>query len=289
MTKNWRQFREHDSVEQMQALLAEAESRGVEHGPSNYGDLFHQLNRSPPCQAHVKKLFPAVPGGWEMVIVPGPTTQPLFQYALRSASLWSLSQSLPSPHSFTTVRRVRGPGLYLVSSPANPVLPYPWSATGQFPATEDEISRFNLPWRQVSRGIAFEPGTWTCGPWETSIREWSCWKAVARAFWGRWASHGRTKQTTYTRDGKVSTESEVRDPTGNPIWAALITSRIRLKLWDVCWRQPVQRVYVDSVVTTAPLEEGDKIGDWREVRYYPKGGFVGLAGVRGDVELRRAA
>lgn len=282
-------FGEHEEADMMRALLSEAEARGVAHAPSGYGDLFHQLHDSPPVPRHVQKLFPNVPGGWEMALAPGPTTQPLFHYDLRSAYLWSLQQNLPSPFSYRTVKRVKGPGLYLCQSPEKAALPHPWCQQGYFPATEDEISLFNLPHTTVTRGVSFTPGSWTTDQWTLSIQAWSCWKAVGRSFWGRWASTGRTSQTTYRRDGMIATERDMQSPFGNPIWAALITSRIRLRLWDICWRQPVQRVYVDSVVTTAPLEEGNAIGDWREVKYYPRGGFVGLAGVRGDYELRRAA
>jgi hypothetical protein len=288
MIKNWALFNEHGSVAAMTDLLGEIESRGIHSMPSGYGDLFHRQHSTPPTQAHVRKMFPQIPGSWEMALQSGDIRQPLYQYDIRSAYLWALSQHLPAPESFVTVKRVAGPGLYLIDSPARAGAPYPWYIPGRFPATEEEISGLNLPHKTVDWGISYEPGTWRCDRWVSDIQQWSCWKAVGRAFWGRWATSGRTKQTTYADDGIIRTESEIRDPCGNPVWAAIITSRIRLRLWEICWRQPVLRVYTDSVVTTAPLEEGEKLGDWREVKYFPRGGYVTTQHVLGDYQERAA-
>jgi hypothetical protein len=41
-------------------------------------------------------------------------------------------------------------------------------------------------------------------------------------------------------------------------------------------------VYVDSVVTTGPIEaerDGGNIGEWRLVKTFPRGGVVTMAGV----------
>ena len=288
MVKNWSTFNEHGSVAAMSELLGEVAARGIEKMPSGYGDLFHKLHGTPPTQAHVRKMFPQVPGGWEMAITHGDIRQPLYQYDIRSAYLWSLAQNLPSPNSFVTVKRVSGPGLYLVESPAREGAPYPWHVPGIFPATLEEIETLNLPYKSVRWGTAYDPDTWRTSQWVDSIQGWSCWKAVARAFWGRWATSGRTCQHTYAPDGGIRSETDIADPCSNPVWASIITSRIRLRLWEIVWRQPVHRVYLDSVLTTEPLEESAEIGGWREDKYFPKGGFITTQKVLGHYEQRAA-
>lgn len=279
IAKNWASFGQHDTPDAMRGLLSEGLSRGVER-PSGYGDLFHQTCRFAPTRAAVRKLFPGgVPGGWEQCIERGSIREPLFQYDIRSAYLSSLMEGLPDPDTFVTVKKIRGPGLYWVDSPAMPLLPYPWNTPGRFPATEEEILAFPINPRSVSAGIAFAPNTQHIGQAVESIRAWSCWKAVGRSFWGRWASIGKVECTTYDGEDRLKTHREMGDHTRNPVWGAIITSRVRLRLYEVTWRQPVSRVYVDSVVTRQPIEEKDEIGGWKLVDYFPDGGFVTIAGV----------
>jgi hypothetical protein len=292
IVKNWGTatdgpFTDHQTEVSMTALLEECAARGVER-PSGYGDLFHKTCRFAPTQAHVRKMFPSVPGAWEHVIQRGTISEPLFQYDMRSAYLWSYSQGLPAPSSFATVNRIEGPGLYWVESPADRALPYPWSRAGVFPATFEEITTFDLRTRPVTRGIAYVPNSEPLGQSIQSLRAWSCWKNVARAFWGRWASIGKVECVTYATDDVERTRREMADSTRNPVWGAIITSRVRLRCWEIVWRQPVARVYVDSVVTTAPIEESDDIGGWKLIKHFPNGGYIGLAGVETG-QARRAA
>ena len=112
-----------------------------------------------------------------------------------------------------------------------------------------------------------------------AIRSWSCWKAVGRSFWGRWASGGNVECITYDDRDEPRTSRLLNDPTRNPVWAAIITSRIRMRLWEIAWEMPIARVFVDSVVIKKPIEESDAIGGWKLVEYFPKGGYVGITGV----------
>jgi hypothetical protein len=277
--KNWGSFPAHDTPDVMRGLLTEAEARGVER-PSSYGDLFHQTCRFAPTRTHVRKLFPSVPGAWQQVIERGPIREPLYQYDIRSAYLWSLGQGLPDPDTFVTVKRAAGPGLYWAESPCRPMLPYPWNQPGLWPATEEELLAFPIDPKTIRRGIAFAPGTQPIGQAVESIRAWSCWKAVGRSFWGRWASIGKVECTTFDEQDRQRTHREIADTTRNPIWAALITSRVRLRLYAMTWERPISRVFVDSIVTRAPIDESDAVGGWKLVDYFPDGGDVGINGVQ---------
>lgn len=288
MLKLWDAFSEHmESGDQMLSLLEECYARGVER-PSSYGDLFQQRWRFPVVRSVVRKMFPRVPGGWQQVREAGTSgsrrissREPLRLYDIRSAYLSALKLPLPSMETFLPVRRVSGPGLYWCPSPALPSLPYPWNAPGVHPATEDELLALPLDFRAIQRGIAFIPDGVATGAMMDDIQAWSCWKSVARSFWGRWASApGLLRQQTFTKAGDLNTENDLGNPAFNPVWAAIITSRLRLRLWEIVDKIPVLRVYTDSIVTTAEIEEGPGVGDWSLKDTYPRGGIVTLSGVR---------
>jgi hypothetical protein len=289
IAKNWGSFSGHDTPDSMRFLLEESAARGVER-PSGYGDLFHQTCRFAPVRAAVRKMFPGgVPGAWQQAIESGAIHEPLYQYDIRSAYLWSLSQGLPDPDTFVDTKKIIGPGLYWVDSPAQPLLPYPWNTVGRFPATEEEILAFPINPRSVSRGIAFAPNTQAIGQAVESIKAWSCWKAVGRSFWGRWASIGKVECTTYDADDKLRTSREMADATRNPVWGAIITSRVRMRLYEMTWKMPVSRVYVDSVVTRQQIDVGDGVGEWKLVDYFPDGAVVTVNGVRNHSRVTLAS
>lgn len=282
-------FTEHQTTDAMLTLLDECEGRQVVR-PSSYGDLFHQRIYQPSTRAAHRKLFPpgVVPGGWNAVPLEKRVRGKLWKYDIRSAYLWALSQGLPHPRTFYIVKRVNGPGLYWVPSPVHPMLPHPWDKPGHYPATEDELRRLPIDHREVTYGVAFTPDSLDVTPWVTDIREWSCWRAVGRAYWGRWIAGGSAVAETFTPAGDLNTSRDLPDVKRNPIWAAIITSRLRLRLWDL-WDagdRRVFRVVTDSVVTNEELPVGPNIGDWKLEDYYPHGAVISLQAVQ---PLPRAA
>jgi hypothetical protein len=211
----------------------------------------------------------------------------LYQYDMRSAYLWSLMQGLPDPDTFRSVRKVTGPGLYYCPSPADVRLPLPWDRPGIYPATEEELRLLPLPWREIRRGIRYEPGTFDVDRYVRVIQSFSVRKQIARGFWGRWGGGGKLTAQTL-RNGALSREWEMRDPRKNPVWAAIITSRVRCNMWRVIDspERQVFRVWVDSVVTDTPMDISANIGGWALKGHWPKGADVLPNGV---VELPRAA
>ena len=289
VVKSRESFAEHLEDEQLKLLLTECAGRGVVR-PSSYGDMFHQRNFQPPTRAAHRKMFPGgtVPGGWNAVGLHTRIREPVWKYDVRSAYLWSLAQGLPHPRTFRTVRRVNGPGVYWCPSPCHPLLPHPWNKPGYYPATEDELLALPLDVSAIEYGVSFEPGTFDVSPWCQDIQAWSCYKAVGRSFWGRWISSGNAVAETIKPNGELATARELPDNRRNPIWGAIITSRLRLRLWRL-WDSGDRRsfrVFTDSIVTDQELPTGDSIGDWKEEAYYPHGAIIQLQGIK---PLSRAA
>jgi hypothetical protein len=272
-------FTDHLDPEDLAVMLSDGREAGVIR-PSSYGDFFHQRIKQPRCPKWSRKMFPQVPGGWQAVLGNNSVCKkPLWQYDIRSAYLWSLMQGLPHPDSFERVKKVAGPGLYWCESPALPMLPYPWNHPGIYPATEDELLALPLNHQSVTSGIIYKPGGMPVQEWARDIRQWDHWKAVARSYWGRWASIASPVCETLLESGEVNTRRELPDPSKNPIWGAIITSRVRLRLWQIADKPGTHRVFVDSVVTEFPIETGGEIGDWVEKAHFPKGGEIHITGV----------
>lgn len=274
-------FPDQVTVADMTALLAEASARGVTR-PSGYGDLFHQLCRTPRARAAHVKLFPQIPGGWNSVLGSQIVVRdPLYRYDIRSAYLWALSEGLPDPKTFRTVRRVDGPGVYWCESPCHPMLPHPWNKPGMHPATFEELELMPIRVRDIRRGVAFVQGSFDVGPWLDSIQSWSCGKAVARAFWGRWIATGKVRQETFDPAGEVRTSRELPDVARQPIWAAIITARLRMRLWGLVdsGERTIYRVQTDSIITDTPIDTGERLGEWKLEATFPTGGKILPVGV----------
>lgn len=270
-------FVDHPTPETLSLLLEECDTRQVER-PSGYGDLFHKRHWQPPTRAAHRKLFPAgsVPGGWNAAPLERRVRSPLWKYDIRSAYLWALTAGLPHPSTFRTVRRVAGPGLYWVPSPCHPMLPHPWNKPGMFPATEDELLALPIDFRAVAYGVRFEPASMATQQWVDDIQAWSCWKAVGRSYWGRWVATSSATEERFNRDGAQTSARDLPDNRRNPIWAAIITSRLRLRLWQL-WdegNRRVYRVYTDSIVTDREVETGEGVGAWKLEEHYPHGAIV---------------
>lgn len=276
-------FEDHRAPDDFAALLAEAERRGV-NMPSSYADLFHRKWHAPPIRrAHAKAFQGEVKGGWIRVMTPNArVNDPFWHYDIRSAYLAATAQGLPDPRTFRLVTRWAGPGVYWVDSPELPHYPYPWYRAGVFPASWEEIEFLCLRSRIVGKGVAFDVDTFDAAGVVRDIRAWSCYKAIGRAFWGRWAASRGPTMETLDLQGKVRTARDLPPLWACPTWAVIITSRVRLRLSEVYDKGGVLMVLTDAVVTTRPLATGPNIGDWREVAHFPQGGSISLAGISGN-------
>lgn len=288
-------FEDHPPGGPLEGLLDEARSNGIEK-PSGYADLFHKRWHAPPIRRAYQKMFRgAVRGGWvELLASPASVRNravwvdgPVWHYDLRSAYLSAVADGLPDPRTFRVVERYSGPGVYWCQSPAVPHWPYPWNRPGVFAASWEEIEGMHGTSAVIGKGVAFQPGTYADGyRIVAEVQRWSCWKQVARSFWGRWAAAGGPTCETLTPDGDIRTSRELPPLFSCPTWAAIITSRVRNRMRQV-YDTPAKTgrlllVLTDAVVVTFPLETGDNIGDWREVAHFPRGAHVSLTGAVGE-------
>lgn len=265
VVKTRNQFDGHLEPESLLALLDEAAGRNVTR-PSSYGDLFHDTYKSPKLPGPVARAVGMfeVAGGWQEMLKPSGRYPGLWRkYDLRSAYLWATAQGLPNPKTFRYSEHFgTKPGLYLCDILPALHAPYPFRGGGRLAVTPEEVDRYQLTVTRIWHGI-----TWTDAydiePILRNVLSWSCKKYVARGFWGRWASRGVITCATYKNQEK-SKEWELPLFTFNPIWAHLIVSRVRARVFEATKQGETARVYVDSVITTAelPTDQGN-LGDWK--------------------------
>lgn len=268
-------------------LMEHCYERGLKR-PSSYAGLFHALHRSPSVEWSYNGPFVDwFAGGWEQARMKGDQYGRHFVYDINSAYLWSLTLGLPDPHSYHAEdypKPERGdvigfihPGCYLVTldEPAR-FAPYPFNQRQRFyVATTDEIETYDLPVTSYRFGVTWSPVLLSTSRMQDMITSLPCAKQTSRSFWGRWASHTKIECITKNKTWFL------RNPALHVIWAHLILSRVKLKIWrEVTYPK---HVYVDSVIVDEPMKTGDSIGDWRLIADYENGINIVGAGMYGPI------
>lgn len=239
--------------------------------PSSYADLFSQRFRSPAVRWTYNALFASwFAGGWQEARRRGLLKQPHYKYDINSAYLWALSQGLPDVHSFRFTRHIvrsdvggTQRGLYLVTLPApDHNLPYPFNLPRKHVlATSEEIENYGLSPTDVHSGVLYDNSVDVSRMMDL-IQSAPAAKLVSRVFWGRWVSRAHV----YCHATRTAKAWPLRNPILNTVWAHLIVSRVKMRIWSQVF-DPAH-VYVDSVVTTREIPTGVGLGDWRlEARY----------------------
>ena len=109
-----------------------------------------------------------------------------------------------------------------------------------------------------------------------------CYKRIGRAFWGRWNGETDVQQHGWKDGHKVR---QLPNPLHNPIWSHFITSRVKLRLWEVVKNSGAVHVQVDAVLCRDPLPETGQVGGWLLKHEYPKGLWIAGTGVWGSGKL----
>lgn len=279
MVKRWESFAHHvrKGRDVFMGLMVDCDAIGVSH-PSSYSDIFSQRFHSPSIPFSVNALLsPGFAGAWQAALHVGYTSGTLRKYDINTAYLWSLlHQGLPDERTFSFSQGYtnRNPGVFLMQSPGDKSLPYPFSVRNRFVlATQQEISAYDLPVRGIVYGI-----TWTKShdpdPIHQLIKTSPASKQVSQSYWGRWASSGRVECRTEKKKWGL------RNPIRNLVWAHCILSAVRLKVWE--HSRNAVHVYVDSVITTDELPIGTGPGEWKLQRKYEKGLLVFGPGMYGE-------
>lgn len=225
-------------------------------------------------------LWPGVRGPWQEASVRGIILGPHKVLDIRRAYRWALEATgggqLPAREgmqiatSFTYSR----PGYHCVEVEPVPSAPWPLRNGGvvvlETPIDMERWGRVTV--RRWIGGVTVRAWTRT-DPLAELVDDCGV-PAVARSYWGPWV--GRLGVTTTWRSGKVS---QMRPRGLDPIRAHCITARVRERM--VAIETPYR--YVDSVIVPerARVPLGDRVGDWRSVKEYPAGVWIGWPGAYG--------
>lgn len=276
-------FEDHYAPDQMQELVREfeADAPGM---PSSYPDAFFRHFYSPMIPYGPRlALAGGIRGGWQQqMIPPGTYGGAWYKYDITSAYLWAGLEGLPDPTRYRYADRITHlPGLYRCELAPKPGAPFPYNYGGTFLVSPHEIEFYSLEVRRIYWGVLYPDGAYLDPePFRRAVMRWSFYKAVGRSYWGRWASEMPVTCETW-KHGSRNTARELNNPFYNPVWAHLIVSRVRAKLWSATQGRRVARVYVDSIICDTPLETGQNWGDWRLEESYPCGiSIAGLNSVR---------
>lgn len=252
--------------------------------PSSYADLFAQRFNSPRVTWTYNSFFTEwFAGGWEQARRVGLLSGTFNRYDLNSAYLWSLTQGLPHVDSFRYTDHIEyeaddavKPGLYLISlGEPHQHLPYPFNLSRPYViASHEEIETYELRPTVVHSGVTFRPMP-TVQHMVDLIYDTPCPKFVARSYWGRWVSSANV----HCHATSTGNEWPMRNPILNVVWAHLIVSRVKLRVWRDC--PSAAHVFVDSVITEHLLPTGVSLGDWRLEERYLSGVQIRGPGIYG--------
>lgn len=275
-------------VETFNEFMREVRDSGVDR-PSSYADVFHKTFYTPRVRWSLNEVLShRLVGGWQQAIQPGAHLGLHRKYDMRSAYLWAGSIGLPDVKSYRLTRpgviaRDRG-GVYRVElAQLVHSAPYPFNAMRQVLATPQEIETYGLPVARVLSGVSFSFDYNDPAPMIDHIRAFSFWKQIGRGYWGRWAMIDPIECHV---PGKTW---NLRNDRTNLVWAHLIISRVRMRVWQAVQRAGAVHVFVDSVITRGELPTGTELGAWKLEKEYPAGVAIKAAGCYGDLSAPERA
>lgn len=273
----------------LRRMLPAAAARGIPR-PSSWASLYWDGRGRPrlPAPRHGYRRLGGglIRGGWQQVIGPtGYREGPWIAYDVRSAYLAAILEGLPDPWTYRYHarygRRPPDRAVWIVDVQP-PRVPAPWPITLGGPQwlTTEEVARYGQR-EHVRCGVSWsrEIDTRPVGDYVASWGEWA--RPIARTVWGRWL--GSAPLRVYSA---AHPEGRALAPLvpPNPIWAHLITRRVREWCWQIIRRNPhaVARVYVDSLLVRpdVSVQVGQTIGAWRPTAHYPRGVIVTMAGAK---------
>jgi len=224
-------------------------------------------------------------GAWQEALELGVIPGPLWKYDLNSAYAWAILRGLPDPSTYRVTRDVSRDGVFVANGTVGVERPpFPFKG-GPFRAamlTSEEISGLKISVSRCLWGVTWR-NVLDTSPQVERVRELfpRSWKKILRTFWGSWAAR-KGPETCLFDDGRILKSWTLPNVNANFIWAALVVSRVRMRLWrEIQGRGPVH-VFVDAAILRKELPTGDGIGDFKLVEKYPEGLTVHGTGIYSD-------
>lgn len=267
------------SVEDFWTIMTQARLAGLAP-PTSLGGLFTETRFLPfPRPSVIAPFLDASFGGWQEAFRRGDYHGHVYHYDLRKAYRWAACAGLPDLRTAYLTRAWDAPrAIYLVQVPAG-AIPYR-RAPGVAIVTSEERDALRLQDARcrVLYGVAFCEEL-DLGEHFAAIdtRFPSLAARISRSFWGLWNTRAAPLHVTFAHGER---SRQMRNPFYNPIWSAWVTSRVKLRL--ATFRRVALHAYVDALLTTERLPEGEDVGAWKLVDEYPAGVWVRAPGVWGS-------
>ncbi len=251
-----------ESPDDFDNIMRTCRIAGLQSPPSSFADPFKYVyHSSVPRVSAVTAFRNRRYGGWQHVFVPTDEIikGPVYWYDLNSAYRWAACQGLPDMSTAHPIRSfaLDSCSIYLVEADAN-VKPY-WTRRGAYAATNEELIGVPSCALRFIRGVKFD-ATIDLTDAFTRVDQMFpfCYKRISRAFWGIWNATTGPEVLTWKSGPK---SRELPNPIYNPVWAAFITSRIKLRFAP--WQKYIVQVYVDAMHTRCEVPTDDQIGGWK--------------------------
>lgn len=252
--------------------------RGGCRPPSSHTDMFLSVARLRlPSKTAIAPFRGFTFGGWQQAFHRGEWPGTVYHYDLNKAYRWASTAGLPETRSaFRTFSFETTPGMFLVRVPVG-TIPYARSS-GVVAVTSEErdaLGLLNRP-HEFLFGLGFRRTVDFADAWQTIDARFPVARdRISRAYWGLWNTNASPECVSL----KTGRFHDLPNPYHNPIWAAWITSRVKLRL--LTYRAVALHVYVDAVHTAEALPLGCEVGEWKLVGTYHKW-WCRAPGVWGD-------
>lgn len=246
--------------------------------PSSFSSIFHKICPLPwPRQSMVAPFRVFSAGAWAEALECRTFKEKMYHYDLNSAYRWAACQRLPLMKSGKRIFDIEAPdSVFMVE--CRPGEAPPWFKEEIGLMSSEEIAALKVRPRLLF-GIQFRDwfdltSTFTkieeCFPW--------CYKRISRAFWGRWNGGEDLTQHGWAGGHKVR---HMPNPLHNPLWAHLITSRVKLRLLEAVKHVGAVHVQVDAVLCRDPLPVSSEPGGWKLVQEFASGLWIQRTGAWG--------
>lgn len=242
--------------------------------PGSYFSAFHEQFFSPRIKRSINSVFAHNSKyAWQGALEHGPLQGSWKRYDLNQAYLWSTTQGLPDCRTLRASSKLGVlPGLYSLTIIPDLSLPYPFDRFENVNASTEEIDAYGLHIRRIHGGVVWQ-GIEPEDLCTSVIKQFSFAKDVSKGFWGRWASEEPLEISTHAGSRWTVPNNKL-----NLVWAHMVVSRVKMRLFNVVRTHRTAHVYVDSVITTGELPTGTSLGEWKLEKEYRDGLFVGWPG-----------